>query len=236
MSNIIVHTSDLTGDDALAFLHASALAAASATRLVTVHGNAPPETAAQLPDAAAFSARWGRRIDHARVCHQCCDDVTDTLLDALRGLAPRLVVTGSHGRHGLRALLHGSVGEALVRNLDVPTLVVPNQCRAFVDAATGAIDLHRIVVVHSDPTATAVAVGAARTLAALASATNVELISVSPEAIATEARDLAACVIVMPTRGHDGVRDALFGSHTDHVIRDAPCPVLAVPMIEHGNG
>jgi hypothetical protein len=56
------------------------------------------------------------------------------------------------------------------------------------------------------------------------------------EAIVSAARDQAACVIVMPTHGHDGLRDALLGSHTEHVIRDAGCPVLAVPARSHGEG
>jgi nucleotide-binding universal stress UspA family protein len=34
----------------------------------------------------------------------------------------------------------------------------------------------------------------------------------------------------MPTRGHDGLGDALLGSHTEHVIREARCPVLSVPI------
>ena len=40
------------------------------------------------------------------------------------------------------------------------------------------------------------------------------------------ARAEEACLIVMSTRGHDGLGDVLFGSHTDHVLRDAICPVL----------
>ncbi len=33
----------------------------------------------------------------------------------------------------------------------------------------------------------------------------------------------------MPTRGRDGVFDALRGSVTERVLRNAHCPVLAVP-------
>lgn len=38
-----------------------------------------------------------------------------------------------------------------------------------------------------------------------------------------------AGLIVMATRGHDGVGDVLFGSHTERVIRESTCPVLSVP-------
>ncbi|MBZ0234964.1 MAG: hypothetical protein K8M05_21730, partial [Deltaproteobacteria bacterium] len=56
---VLAHTTDLSGDDGAAFVHAAALAAASGARLVTIHGNAPPETAAQLP--AALSRVLRRR-------------------------------------------------------------------------------------------------------------------------------------------------------------------------------
>lgn len=258
---VIAHTTDLSGDDAPAFVHASALAAASAARLVTVHGNAPPEDVARLPDAAPFAARWNRAIAHERVCHECCDDVTDTLLDALRRVSPGLVVTGTHARHGLAALTHASVSEALARNLDVPTLVVPNRGRGFVDERSGAIDLRRVLIPAADTTTAAIGLAAARALCDLAGASAVELLVLHvgdddlalpadagagvqvvrgkgplDAAIVGAARDRAACVIVMPTHGHDGLRDALLGSHTEHVIRDAGCPVLAVPIRPHGEG
>ena len=36
-------------------------------------------------------------------------------------------------------------------------------------------------------------------------------------------------LIVMPTQGHNGFLDALRGSTTERVIREAHCPILAVP-------
>lgn len=253
MTAVIAHTTDLTGDDGLAFVHAVALAVVSGARLVSIHGNAPAGHAAQLPDAAVLGARWGRVVDHARVCHECCDDVTDTLLDALRAVAPGLVVAGTHARRGLAAVVHGSVSEALARNLTVPTLVVPNRARGFVDEASGRVRLDRVLIPAGD-TATAVrGLTAARALLALAgvSSATLWLLTIGDhvldvpldgdvvvvrargpidEAIVAEAGARAACLIVMPTLGHDGVGDALFGSHVEHVIRGAGCPVLAVPM------
>ncbi len=252
---LIAHTTDLGGDDGSAFIHAGALAAASGARLVTVHGNAPAEMATRLPDARTLAARWGRQIDHERHCHECCDDVTDTVLDALRRLGPSLVIAGSHGRHGLSALLHGSVSEALARNLDVPVLVVPNRSRGFVAEATGAIDLRRVLVPAADAATAEIGLAAARALCALAGARGTELLLlhvgdaelVPPaagglavrslrghgrleDAIVAAAHAEHACAVVMPTRGHDGIRDTLFGSHTEHVIHDAGCPVLTTPI------
>lgn len=249
---LIAHATDLSGDDEAAFVHAAALAAAGGARLVSVHGNASGTGAARLPDAAVLAARWGRPIAHERRCHECCDEVADTVLDALRGLRPGLVVLGTHARHGLAALLRGSVGETIARNLDVPALVVPNRCRGFADVATGAIELRRIVIPAGDAAEAARGLAAARSLLALAGVLDarLELLHVGDddprlaelgaevtreqgpleEAIVDVARAHKACLVVMPTRGHDGLGDALLGSHTERVIREVGCPVLSVPI------
>lgn len=259
MTAVIAHTTDLSGADAPAFVHAAALAAACGARLVTVHGNAPAEQATRLPDAAPLASRWARPIAHERRCHECCDDVTDTLLDALRKIGPGLVVTGTHARRGLSAVLHGSVSESLARNLEVPTLVVPNRGKGFVDEASGALDLHRVLVPAGDAGTAARGLAAARALLTMAGVERAELLVLVvgsheldlpldadarvlhatgdlDDAILACAREHQACVIVMPTLGHDGVGDVLFGSHTEHVIRAAGCPVLTVPAGSRAEG
>ena len=47
--------------------------------------------------------------------------------------------------------------------------------------------------------------------------------------IIAAAEQLPADLVVMATRGHQGLLDALRGSTTEQVVRRAPCPVLAVP-------
>ena len=47
--------------------------------------------------------------------------------------------------------------------------------------------------------------------------------------IIKEANRLPANLIVMVTKGRNGFLDALRGSVTEQVLRQAPCPVLAVP-------
>ena len=42
------------------------------------------------------------------------------------------------------------------------------------------------------------------------------------------AASLGASVIVMGTRGLGGIRRAVLGSVSDHVVRNAPCPVLTM--------
>lgn len=248
---LIAHATDLSGADDVAFVHATALAATSGARLVSIHGNPDAATADALPDAAALAARWGRTIAHERLCHDCCEDVADTVIDAIEGLGPDLVIVGTHGRHGFAALVRGSVGQAIARNLDIPVLVVPNGSRGFVDGKTGAIDLGRIVIPAGSRDDARRGLDAARTLIAMAGArdTALEIVHVGdgelppmPGVTITRVKgnieheivELAvahrACVIVMTTRGHDSVGDVLLGSHTERVIRDAKCPVLSVPV------
>jgi nucleotide-binding universal stress UspA family protein len=42
------------------------------------------------------------------------------------------------------------------------------------------------------------------------------------------ATELSASVIVIGTRGRGGIRRAVLGSVSDHVVRHAPCPVVTV--------
>lgn len=48
-------------------------------------------------------------------------------------------------------------------------------------------------------------------------------------AICTLATDLGASAIVLGSRGHGGLRRAVLGSVSDHVVRHAPCPVVVTP-------
>jgi nucleotide-binding universal stress UspA family protein len=234
----IAHTTDLGGDDGPAFVHACALAAASGARLITIHGNPASADAGLLPDAAVLATRWSRRIAHTRICHECCDDVADTVVDAVRQVDPQLVVAGTHARHGLAALLAGSVAEAVARNVATPTLIVPNHGRGFVDLATGVIDLGRVLVPAGDGVDAERGLAAARDFAALAGRPDADIVVLHvatahhiADAIAHEAQERQACLIVMATHGHDSLYDMVRGSRTEHVVRDAGCPVLSVPFV-----
>ena len=48
------------------------------------------------------------------------------------------------------------------------------------------------------------------------------------EALCRLAKELPARALVMGTRGRGGVRRALLGSVSDHVVRNAPCPVVVI--------
>ena len=246
---LIAHATDLTGDDGPAFLHAASLASTSRARLVTLYAGA--DGGARGPDVTGVAARWGRTIMHEfrRVDRE--DDLADTIVEALRALQPELVVLGTHARHGIAALLHASVAEAIARNLDVPVLIVPNHARGFVDQA-GMLDVQRILVPAGNGNEARAGLAAAKKLLALTGdgAVPIELLhrgaiepdlanigarivrieGVLEDAIVEAAKIARPCIIVMPTHGHDGVNDVVLGSHTERVLRDAGCPVLAVPL------
>lgn len=176
--------------------------------------------------AAALAARAGMPLLTIHV--EPGDDVADDLIERLRQARPTIVVLGTHARHGVDAVIHGSVAEAVARNLDVPTLIVPNHAHAFV-AADGSLALRRIVIPTRNELDERRAKGAANVLLELLG------LDVSIEVSAAPLRDLISSattegsLIVMATHGHDSVRDVVRGSNTEHVIRDAACPVLCVP-------
>ncbi len=250
----IAHATDATGDDQPAFVHAAALATAAARPLVSVYadvgGVVPP-----VPDATALAARWGRDVDHRRMLHVCCDDPADTVIDALRRVTPSLVVTGAHARSAFGNLMRGSVGEAIARGVAVPTLIVPNDGRGFADPATGRLDLRRVLVPARDAATAKVGLRAAQALADLAGGGDLHVVVLhvggGDHAIVAELRALAevvtadgdvvdvicrqaiamdACVVVMPTHGHDGLLDAVRGSTTERVARRVGRAVLSVPL------
>jgi nucleotide-binding universal stress UspA family protein len=256
---LIAHTTDLSDDDDPAFEHAVALCSTQAARLASVHACVGPAPEREIPSAAALLSRWGlseRRIDHERIMHECCDDVTDTLLDALAKLAPQLVVCATHARAGFDRLLAQSIAEGVARNTNAATLLLPLGGRRFVDSKTGAIELGRVLVPAGDAREAQQALDAAARLAALAEVEAVEAVvlhvadgrpaprpeprprlrvsyrsATGPldEAILEAAAALDPALVVMVTHGHDGVGDVLFGSHTERVLHQCQRPLLWVP-------
>jgi nucleotide-binding universal stress UspA family protein len=256
---LIVHTATLSEDDT-ALAHALSLAVPGKARLASVHACAEPEAGIELPAASVLLRRWGlpeHSVSHERIVHSCCDDVTDTLLDALRKLSPDLIVAATHARTGLARLLSGSVAESVARNVTVPTLLLPIEGACFVDRATGRVNLKRILVPAGSDEEAQQAVDAAVAFARVAGVHESELVLVHvsdgraapevhvppgfslvrheprgslEEAVVALARQLEVCLLVMCTRGHDGLSDVVLGSHTERVLHALARPLLWVPI------
>jgi nucleotide-binding universal stress UspA family protein len=167
---------------------------------------------------------------------------------------PDLIVLATHGRAGFNQWLRGSVSEEIARRTHIPTLFMGPQSRGFVDAIKGELHLARILIPiahHPSPR------GSLRVLGSLLGALAVDtpaldLIHIGdapPEVdagsdhavevmqgavvdtISRVAQDRHVDLIAMPTAGREGFVDALRGSTTEKVLRQAPCPVLAIPAM-----
>jgi nucleotide-binding universal stress UspA family protein len=166
-----------------------------------------------------------------------------------------LVVLATHGREGLDRWLNGSVASAVFQQSSIPTLFVPRGARGFVDQVSGEIRLRRVLVPIDHAPTPARAIETARSFAMLLTGAEVAMQLLHVGRIAPAVRNAAgatpitlrygntvqtilaaaieydADLICMPTAGRQGIVDALRGSITERVIRQAPCPVLAVPAL-----
>jgi nucleotide-binding universal stress UspA family protein len=253
----IAFATALEPDEGPALVSATALATASNARLVTVYASQGTITR-ELPHPERLAEAWARTLQHEEMAHTCCDDATNTLLDALKRVKPELVVVGTHRRSALSQLFNGSVGESVARNTSVPTLFVPLDGPGLARAATGQIEIDHILVPAGDAESVRAALhyvawftetlglpdvdvvlihvgeGAMPGLDAIPEGMRVRRRMVEgslEDALAGENTHFTHCMFVMATRGHDGIGDTLLGSHTERVIRRITCPLLSVPIL-----
>lgn len=169
-----------------------------------------------------------------------------------------LIVLATHGREGFPRWIQSSIAERLARRSNTMTLFVPNTTSGFVALEDGAISLRRILIpVDHQPNPEAAFQFATRA-SEIVGKDNVEITLVHvgndydmnalalPEGpswswdrmhrsglvtdeIIKSANEISADLIMIVTEGHQGILDAVRGSTTEQVLRQAPCPVLAVP-------
>lgn len=161
-----------------------------------------------------------------------------------------LIVMASHGRAGIDRVINSSVSAELLQAVRTPTLILGPSARPILDPANGRIAIGRIVVpVARDPDPHAaierleqIAINWDAKLDFVHVGSNPPALRESRygprrlrtlggevvEAILAEAQNADA--IGMPMAGAQGLLDALRGSTTERVVREAPCPVLALPV------
>ncbi len=162
-----------------------------------------------------------------------------------------LLVMMTRPRSGLERWLAGSVAEETARETHVPALFLREDQKGFVDRETGAVSLNTVLM----PVEAKVSpLDAFRHVADIAHALNpaadVMLLHVGDdlpifdgllphielrrgpvvETILAYAKEINADLIAMPTRGRQGLLEALRGSTTERVLHEAPCPLLASPV------
>lgn len=204
------------------------------------------------PPHAELEARLGIRVIKVEIRHQ---DPATGLFEFFLSHRPDLIVLSTHGREGLDRWLSGSVSEELAHHSHVPTLFIGAKSHGFVDAATGEVRLEHILVpVANTPSPRLTLTILTDLLTSLGiSPTTVRLLHIgdkppnvlgglAPETYATielidgpvvetilrVSREQGMDMIVMPTAGRQGFLDALRGTTTEQVLRQAPCPLLTV--------
>ena len=183
-------------------------------------------------------------------------DPVDACLGYLDRHPTDLVVLATHQRGARMAWGPQPVAEPLARGAGGRTLLLPAGRSGFLDTLNGRIRLQRVLVPVGDDREATEAVGCAAAMAASLGLEQVRfgVLHVGdradiPRFIAPERRGwewtqlhregpvvqgileaadaMEADLLVMTTHGHDGFLDALRGSTTERVLRQARCPLLS---------
>jgi nucleotide-binding universal stress UspA family protein len=272
----VVHPTDFSDLSINAFAHALKIGLAAQCKLYVVHVAERQNEEGQneqawfaFPRVRETLARWGlcdedelppevfKRlgVEVAKVEIEPQNPVRG-LVRFLAGHPSGLMVLATHGREGLPRWVRPSIAEAMSRRSATQTLFIPPHGRGFVDAATGELDLKRILVpVDHSPPPTAALSALREFCGALGVEPEIHILHIGDKALLLPAAkppthritmdhrsgnvvdgilhaagELGANLICMATAGHDGILDTIRGSTTERVLRQAPCPMLAVPI------
>ncbi|MCS1406933.1 MAG: hypothetical protein M2R45_00089 [Verrucomicrobia subdivision 3 bacterium] len=169
-----------------------------------------------------------------------------------------LIILATHQRSGLSSWWQQSKSAAIARDTKTMTLFVPRQVQGFVSTEIGCVQLRNILVPIANKPKPRNAVRAAEAIGSLFSLSElrIEFLHVGPqddapsinlpdhsgwtveqsawkgnvvEHILDTSETQNIDLIVMATEGHHGFLDALRGSTTEQIVKQAKCPVLAVP-------
>jgi nucleotide-binding universal stress UspA family protein len=203
-------------------------------------------------------AKLGLRVEKTEKTER---DPVRATLDYLAENKPDLIVLSTHQRHGLSRWLHKAIAEPIASQSHTLTLFVPEGVPGFVSSANGNLMLSNILIPVASSPSPQHAVEAAFALPSLLGCSDVHykvlhagpresLVQVNADAFPGCIFESTACkgnivddilavsrtqksdLIVMATAGHQSFLDGLRGSITEQVVREARCPVLAVPSVE----
>lgn len=210
-----------------------------------------------LPPGASEKdvARLGIRVRKVVIPHS---DPIRASVRFLRKHPADLVVLATSRRIDRTREERSPVAEPIARAAGEMTLFIPHGVDGFVAREDGSVGLHRILMAVARDSGPAVAFEAVRRICAAIGATAVRCIALhvgdaahAPELdfpeiegwtrerivtrgpvvpkILETAAEVRADLLVMTTAGRDGFLDAMRGSTTEQVLREAPCPLLAIP-------
>jgi nucleotide-binding universal stress UspA family protein len=206
-----------------------------------------------LPPGSSREAVSELGIDVAKIIGHGPDPVAG-VLNYLEEHTADVIVLATH-HHGFD-WLHKSVSEPVARQSRAMTLFVPAETHRFISPDDGSISLRNILIpIAETPSPGPAIAGAARIVRQLkCEEGSFTLLHVGEEepplttpkvpgwnwrrslkkgnvidAILETAKQVEADLIVMSTDGRNGFLDTLRGSHSERVLRQAQCPVLAIP-------
>jgi nucleotide-binding universal stress UspA family protein len=212
-----------------------------------------------LPAGSPSNAVAHLGIEVAKVIGSGSDPV-EGVLRYLGEHEADLIVLATH--HQGSDWLRKSVAEPIARKSREMTLFVPANTRGFISPSDGRVSLHNILIpVAETPSSQPALAGAARIVRQLECKEGAftllhvgEKQPMAPaprvpgwkwrrvlkegnviDAILETAQKINADLIVMATDGRHGFLDALRGSHSERVLRHAPCPLLAIPEASQGS-
>ena len=212
-----------------------------------------------LPPGSPRSAVTELGIDVAKVIGHGSDPVKG-VLGYIEQYGADLIVLATH-HHGLD-WLHKSISEPVARKSREMTLFVRTGSGGFVSLTDGSVSLRNVLIpIAATPQPQPAIAGAARLIQQLkCESGKITLLHVGDngsipavvtpevpgwtwhkmtkqgnviEVILEAARQADADLILMSTDGRNGFLDALRGSHSERVLRHAPCPLLAIPESSH---
>ncbi len=207
----------------------------------------PGSTQEQIADA-------GLRVKKIKVQG---DDTVNNICSYLEQHPVDLLVLMTHQRKGLERLLHKSIAEPVAREARAMTLFIPHEREGFISTYNGSVALYNILIPIDHTPSPQFALETATFLAQSLQCEKVcfHILYVGKEEnrppikmperpqwqwkMWTRNGPVAKCIkniteeqqislVVMSTMGHDGFLDALRGSTTERVVREATCPVLAI--------
>ena len=186
------------------------------------------------------------------------DNPAESILHFLSKHPADLTVLATSQKKGADRLLHKSVAEDVSRSSGGMTLFIPNNCRGFVSRKDGKVSLKNILIPIDHKPNPQLAINTVIefiktlqckdseiTLLFIGDASHMPVVEINDnngwqwkriirrgnvvDVILKTADEISADLIVMATKGHQGFLDALRGSTTEQVLRDAKYPLLAVP-------
>lgn len=216
----------------------------------------PQATLARWSRVQTLDAQADSEINvrHLQVASQ---DPVGACVRYLRDNPTDLVVVAAHLRQGKMSWFGRSTAETLAAKVGEMTLFLPQGVKGFVAPEDGAMTLKSILVAVAREPRPQPAIEAARRLmlsfrAPEGTATLIHVGDGDPpevllpevpgwtwkavckqgevvKTILSTAAETRAGLIVMTTAGSHGFLDVLRGTVTEHVLREARCPLLAMP-------